>query len=131
MSRPAQERLSGDHKSLPDTRLIGLFLWSNRPGTDEVSRRSLCDQQFPEGMFEDLIPARSQESPHFENGVISRLFGLMWGERRVLRSHIEHGATSVSTIRSPEGALQDSSYESRRREMPTSSCILALEKMRG
>src|SRR5271163_357313 len=73
----------------------------------------------------------AQESPHFENGVISRLFGLMWGERRVLRSHIEHGATSVSTIRSPEGALQDSSYESRRREMPTSSCILALEKMRG
>jgi hypothetical protein len=55
----------------------------------------------------------------------------MWGERRILESHIEHGATSVSTIRSPERALQDSSYESRRRDMPTPSCILALEKMRG
>ena len=31
----------------------------------------------------------------------------------------------------PELALQDLSYESRRSEGPTSSCILALEKMRG
>src|SRR5208337_5273788 len=38
---------------------------------------------------------------------------------------------SLSTIARPELALQDSSYETRRIKMPTSSCILALEKMRG
>jgi len=37
----------------------------------------------------------------------------------------------LSTIARPELALQDSSYETRRIKMPTSSCILALEKMRG
>ena len=31
----------------------------------------------------------------------------MRGERRALRSHIEHGATSFLTIRSPELALQE------------------------
>ena len=44
-----------------------------------------------------------QESPHFENGVIPRLFGPSFGAPR---SHIEHGATSVSTIRSTEHALR-------------------------
>ncbi len=46
-------------------------------------------------------------------------------------SDIEHGATSFSTIRTLELALQDSSYENPRSEAPTSSCILALGKMRG
>ena len=36
------------------------------------------------------------------------------GEQRARRSRIEHGATSFSTIRSPELALQDLSYETRR-----------------
>jgi hypothetical protein len=52
-------------------------------------------------------------------------------ERRAVSSHGEHGATSFSIIRNPEPALRDSSYESRRRDAPTSSCILALEKIRG
>ena len=56
---------------------------------------------------------------------------LIRGERRALRSHIEHGATSFSTIRSPELALQDSLCENRRSEAPTSSCIWALHKNEG
>ena len=55
----------------------------------------------------------------------------MRGERMALKSHIEYWASSVSTIRSPELALWDLSYESCRSEAPTSSCILAPEKMRG
>ena len=53
------------------------------------------------------------------------------GERRAVSSYGEHSATSFSTMRSSEPALQDSSYERCCSEAPTSSCILALEKMRG
>src|SRR5271166_2021132 len=73
----------------------------------------------------------AQESPHFENGLISALFGPHVERMGSLRPRICRGATSLSTIARPELALQDSSYESRRIKMPTSSCILALEKMRG
>ena len=38
---------------------------------------------------------------------------------------------SLSTIARPELALQELVVETRRIKMPTSSCILALEKMRG
>src|SRR5271166_2117333 len=73
----------------------------------------------------------AQESPHFENGLISALFGPHVERMGSLRPRICRGATSLSTIARPELALQDSSYETRRIKMPTSSCILALEKMRG
>lgn len=72
-----------------------------------------------------------QESPHFVNGLTARLFGPHKGRTEALRAHIEHGAASFSTIRSPELALQDSSCENCRSEAPTSGCIWALEKMRG
>ena len=78
-----------------------------------------------------LRSVRPQESPHFEYGLFRGFFALTGGELRALRSHIEHGATSFSALRNPEPALQDSSYENRRRGAPTSSCILVLEKMRG
>src|SRR5208282_3002258 len=72
-----------------------------------------------------------QESPHFENGLISALFGPH--VERMGSPKAPHLAwrASLSTIARPELALQDSSYETRRIKMPTSSCILALEKMRG
>src|SRR5271166_2087526 len=73
----------------------------------------------------------AQESPHFENGLISALFGPHVERMGALRPRICRGATSLSTIARSELAVQDSSYESRRIKMPTSSCILALEKMRG
>ena len=83
-------------------------------------------------LFIDRVYA--QESPHFENGVISRRFGLHAGRKegpkgpilRVARSlfHRQFGAPNSRFSRI-------SSYESGRSEAPTSSCILSLEKMRG
>ena len=72
-----------------------------------------------------------QESPQFENGLISRRLGAHKGRTEGPKIRIEHSATSFSTIRSPELALQDSSCETRSSEPPTFGCILALEKMRG
>ncbi len=74
----------------------------------------------------------AQESPHFENGLISALFG----------PHVERmGSPKAPRLSSRDLSLDDretrtctsgdSSYEIRRIKMPTSSCILALEKMRG
>ncbi len=49
----------------------------------------------------------TQESPHFENGLISALFGPHVQRMGALRPRICRGATSLSTIARPELALQE------------------------
>src|SRR5271168_1312491 len=99
------------------------FFW---PGNGlNQAELSDADVNFAQGLL------LAQESPHFVNGLTARLFGPHKGRTEALRAHIEHGAASFSTIRSPELALQDSSCENCRSEAPTSGCIWAREKMRG
>ena len=76
----------------------------------------------------DLTP---QDTPHFENGGISRPFGYSGDRTEAPKDPARPWRDAFFAERGTDLSFQDSQSATYRSETPITSCILTLEKMRG